>query len=82
MPVENSRVKGLYKLTVKERLELVAEACGLTQDHVQALASHGELDEIAADRMIENVVGTMSLPRGCCHQFRDRQKALPHPVLP
>ena len=51
MPVENSRVKGLYKLTVKERLELVAEACGLTQDHVQALASHGELDEIAADRL-------------------------------
>ena len=69
MPVENSRVKGLYKLTVKERLELVAEACGLTQDHVQALASHGELDEIAADRMIENVVGTMSLPVGVATNF-------------
>ena len=69
MPVENSRVKGLYKLTVKERLELVAEACGLTEDHVQALASHGELDETAADRMIENVVGTMSLPVGVATNF-------------
>ena len=69
MPVENSRVKGLYKQTVQERLELVAKAAGLTDEHVQALANHGELDDLAADRMIENVIGTMSLPVGVATNF-------------
>ena len=64
MPVDNSRVKGLYKLSVEERRSLVAAAANLTEEHVAALAAHGELDETAADRMIENVIGTMSLPVG------------------
>ena len=69
MPVENSRVKGLYKLTVEERRQLVAEAANLTPAQVEALAQHGELDETAADRMIENVIGTMSLPVGVATNF-------------
>ena len=69
MPVENSRVKGLYKLTVEERRQLVAEAANLTPAQVNALAQHGELDETAADRMIENVIGTMSLPVGVATNF-------------
>ena len=69
MPVENSRVKGLYKLTVQERRELVAKAAHLDEAHVAALAQHGELDETAADRMIENVIGTMSLPVGVATNF-------------
>lgn len=44
MPVENSRVKGLYKLSVEERRSLVAEAANLSEAHVAALAAHGELD--------------------------------------
>lgn len=69
MPVENSRIKGLYKQTVQERLELVAKAAGLTDEQVQALSNHGELDDVAADRMIENVIGTMSLPVGVATNF-------------
>ena len=69
MPVENSRIRGLYKQTVQERLELVAKAAGLTDEHVQALSNHGELDDVAADRMIENVIGTMSLPVGVATNF-------------
>ena len=69
MPVENSRVKGLYKLSVQERRELVAEAAQLSGEHIAALAAHGELDETAADRMIENVIGTMSLPVGVATNF-------------
>ena len=68
MPVENSRVKGLYKLTVEERRQLVASA-NLTPAQVEALAQHGELDETAADRLIENVIGTMSLPVGVATNF-------------
>ena len=34
-----------------------------------SVASHGELGEVAADRMIENVIGTMSLPVGVATNF-------------
>ena len=33
------------------------------------MANHGELDELSADRMIENVIGTMSLPVGVATNF-------------
>ena len=69
MPVENSRVKGLYKLSVQERLQLVATAADLSPEHIASLSQHGELDETAADRMIENVIGTMSLPVGVATNF-------------
>lgn len=69
MPVENSRLKGFYKLSVKERREKIAELAGLDQDAIDALAATGELSEAAADRIIENVVGTMALPVGVATNF-------------
>ena len=69
MPVENSRIKGLYNLSVAERRDIVAKACSLSPEQVNALAAHGELDEASADRMIENVIGTMSLPVGVATNF-------------
>ena len=52
MPVENSRLKGFYKLSVKERREKVAELAGLDQEAVDALAATGELSESAADKIL------------------------------
>lgn len=69
MPVENSRLKGFYKLSVKERREKVAELAGLEKDAVDALAATGELSEDAADRIIENVIGTLALPVGVATNF-------------
>ena len=69
MPVENSRLKGFYKLSVKERRDLVAELAGLDKEAVDALAATGELSEAAADRIIENVVGTLALPVGVATNF-------------
>jgi hydroxymethylglutaryl-CoA reductase len=69
VPVENSRIKGLYNQGVAERRTIVAEACNLSPEHINALAAHGELGEEAADRMIENVIGTMSLPVGVATNF-------------
>ena len=60
MPVENSRLKGFYKMSVDERRASVAEAAGLTDEQVEALAAHGELDEASADRMIEKAGTTWS----------------------
>ncbi|MFQ3321870.1 MAG: hydroxymethylglutaryl-CoA reductase, partial [Candidatus Thalassarchaeaceae archaeon] len=69
MPVENSRLEGFYKLPVSERREMLAEIANLKDEHVNAWALNGELDEESADRMIENVIGTYSLPIGVATNF-------------
>ena len=69
MPVDNSRLEGFYKLSVSERREMLAELASLTPEQVEAWSSDGELSEEAADRMIENVVGTYSLPIGVATNF-------------
>lgn len=69
MAVDNSRLKGFYKKSVEERRTTVARAANLRPEDINALAQHGELDEPAADRMIENVIGTMSLPVGVATNF-------------
>ena len=52
MPVEDSRLSGFYKLSVEERRDIVAKLALLSKEDVEALATHGELSEVAADRMI------------------------------
>ena len=69
MPVDSSRLKGFYKLSVPERRSLLADIAGLDDDMVGAWASVGELSEEVADRMIENVIGTYSLPIGVATNF-------------
>lgn len=68
MPVENSRLKGFYKLSVPERRAKLAELAGLSEEQVKAWAD-AELDEGTADRMIENVIGRYSLPIGVATNF-------------
>ena len=64
MPVSNSRVPGFHRLSVEQRRQLVAELAGLDENDLAAWAATGELSEEVAEHMIENVVGTMSLPIG------------------
>ena len=69
MPVENSRLSGFFRHTVAERRQIVAEMTDLTEQQTAALEACGALSEEAADRMIENVIGTMSLPVGVATNF-------------
>jgi hydroxymethylglutaryl-CoA reductase len=57
----SSRIPGFYKLPLEERQRLAAERLDLTQAERAAL-DHGGLDRDTADKMIENVVGSYSLP--------------------
>ena len=68
MPVDNSRLKGFYKLSVPERRQKLADIAGLTEEQTNAWAD-AELSEDTADRMIENVVGRYSLPIGVATNF-------------
>jgi hydroxymethylglutaryl-CoA reductase len=69
MPVENSRLGGFFRHSVAERRNMVAEMADLTPEQIEALRACGELNEAAANRMIENVIGTMSLPVGIATNF-------------
>jgi len=64
-----SRIPGFYKLTPEERLRIVAEFAGLTDEEVELLRRFGALDESTANRMIENVIGTFQLPLGIAVNF-------------
>ncbi|HJM44792.1 MAG TPA: hydroxymethylglutaryl-CoA reductase, degradative [Candidatus Poseidoniaceae archaeon] len=69
MAVNNSRLQGFYKLSVSERRTLLAEIANLSEEQISAWSKTGELSESAADKMIENVVGTYSLPIGVATNF-------------
>jgi len=59
-----SLLSGFYKLSPKERLALVKEFAGLSDEECALLQDTGSLPLDAADRMIENVVGAFPLPLG------------------
>jgi hydroxymethylglutaryl-CoA reductase len=69
MAVENSRLSGFFRHSVAERRAIVAKMTNLTQEQTDALEACGALSEDSADRMIENVIGTMSLPVGIATNF-------------
>ncbi|MGB9728136.1 MAG: hydroxymethylglutaryl-CoA reductase, degradative [Nitrososphaeria archaeon] len=62
MSSKSSRFPGFYKMSLDERLKFVAEFAELTGEEVSLLKKVGNLDLNLADRMIENVVGTMAYP--------------------
>jgi len=66
---ERSQISGFYKLDPKERMRIVKDFAGLTDDEVEVLQSTGALKLDLADRMIENVIGTMPIPLGIAVNF-------------
>jgi len=78
--MKTSRVSGFYKHSLEERLEFVKEFSNLTDEEVEVLNSN--LDKETADKMIENVIGTFSLPLGIAVNFliNDKDYLLPMAV--
>ncbi len=66
---KTSRISGFYKLSPKERVQIVKDFAGLTDEEVKVLQSTGSLKLELADRMIENVVGAMPIPLGIAVNF-------------
>ena len=65
-----SRLPGFYKLTPEERLRIVAEWAGLTDEEVKLLKNYGNLGKELANAMIENVIGGMTYPFAIATNFR------------
>jgi hydroxymethylglutaryl-CoA reductase len=67
--MKDSRLEGFYKKTPKERLEIVKNFAGLTDEEISIISNTGALSVDEADRMIENVVGTMPITLGIAVNF-------------
>ena len=67
--MKTSRISGFYKLSIEERIKIVKEFAGLTDEEVKLLQSTGSLSLELADRMIENVVGAIPMPMGIAVNF-------------
>ncbi len=66
----DSRIRGLYRLSVAERLERLEELGWLSAADARYLRDgHGVLAAGAADHMIENVVGVFGLPFAIAPNF-------------
>src|SRR5579885_669179 len=66
----SSELPGFYKLSLKERLSLVAKLTGLTDEEAAAISNTGGLPIEIADWMIENVIGGITIPLGIAVNFR------------
>ncbi|MEM2841734.1 MAG: hydroxymethylglutaryl-CoA reductase, degradative [Thermoproteota archaeon] len=64
-----SRITGFYKLSLEERLRIVAGFANLTEEECVLLRNTGSLEPSLADRMIENVIGVMHIPLGIALNF-------------
>lgn len=69
MPVKNSRIGGLYNKSVAERLAIVQNVVGMTQQEANQIVSGQSLPVAVADGMIENVIGVYPLPFGIATNF-------------
>lgn len=65
--ITNSRLSGLYKLSVAERAQKIAAQANLSSAELQTLADSLSLAQ--ADKMIENVIGRFTLPLGIGANF-------------
>ena len=68
--VEDSKVSGFYKLSREERVKKLMEVTGLGEEELGPLIDPGKVDLEILDHMIENVVGSMTLPLGIATNFK------------
>ncbi len=66
--LKTSRLPGFYKRPLAERVAVVAEWAGLSDEEAAVLAGEG-LMPAQADLMIENALGTYALPLGVAANF-------------
>ena len=63
----NSRISGLYKMALEERLQVLREAAGLTEEDMKVLSEGLSLS--LANVMAENVIGVFQVPLGIATNF-------------
>jgi len=67
--VKSSVISGFYKLPPKERLAIVADFAGLTEEEKNLLQASSSLSVDVADHMVENFIGVFPEPMGVAVNF-------------
>ena len=69
--MRDSSISKFFEKTLKERLGVVADFSDLSQDELKIIEdATGGISFEKADNMIENAIGTFSLPLGIATNFR------------
>ena len=78
----DSSIPKFFEKTLKERLDIVADFSGLSQDELKIIEdATGGISFDQADGMIENAVGTFALPLGIATNFRVNDKDYLFPMV-
>jgi hydroxymethylglutaryl-CoA reductase len=77
----DSRIPGFYKLTTKQRQDVLRNRFGLSQSDIEALLGDGGLGLDRATLMVENCVGVFSLPIGLGLNFAMNGKSYIIPMV-
>jgi len=64
-----SKISGFYKLPPQERLGIVKQFAGLSDEEAASIGAVGALKYDQLDRMVENVIGSMPVPLGIAVNF-------------
>lgn len=67
--MKTSRLPGFYKKSPEERLKIIKEFAGLTDEEIEILKDTGALKMEIAEKMIENVIGATHLPFGIAANY-------------
>jgi len=67
---KSSVISGFYKLPIKERLAIVKDFAGLTDEEMHLLENTGALSLDLVDHMVENVIGVFPEPLGVGVNFQ------------
>lgn len=70
-----------YNLTIQERLARLRDETGLSSEELAILSGEKGLSAENANQMIENVVGTFSLPMGIARNFVINGRKVPIPMV-
>src|SRR3989475_3314620 len=73
-PLSSSEISCFYKKGAEERWKIVREFGALSEEEVRTIGNTGALKFDQVDRMIENAVGTMSIPLGVAVNFRVNER--------
>ncbi len=67
----DSSISKLFEKSRKERLDIVANFANLSSDELDVLQNeNGGISYENADKMVENAIGTFSLPLGIATNFK------------
>jgi len=81
MSTNKKQIKKFYNLSLRERLARLQQETGLSNAEAAALRGEPGLTPETAEMMIENVVGTYSLPIGIARHFRVNGRDVPVPMV-